>query len=59
MPGYLDVSMQTTRDWVALGHNTQRGMVCKTTLLKSVSSENLSKYPRKTLLMQNILLTWS
>ena len=52
MPGYLDVSMQTTKNWVALGHNTQRGMVCKTILLKSVSSVNSSKYLRKTLSMQ-------
>ena len=39
MPGYLDVSMETTRDWVALGHNTQRRMVCKNTVLKSVSND--------------------
>ena len=49
MPGYLDVRMQTKREWVALGHNTQRGMVSKIVLLKSVSSENLIEYLWKTL----------
>ena len=29
MPGYLDVSMLTNRQWVALGHNSQPLMVRK------------------------------
>ena len=41
MPDYLDVSMYTTRDWVAFGHNTQRRMVWKNNLLKSESPKTV------------------
>ena len=43
MSDYLDVSIHTSREWVAFGHNTQRGMVCKNSILKKGSPKGVAK----------------